>query len=613
MTKNSKTLLPQKEVLDAWNHGFEILREHNSIMGQALSQMMQGQVGPQMLSPASFGDALLKTSQSLLEHPEKLLEAQQNLLTQVFELWEDTFQKAKDAATEIQSSRDKRFKSDIWKTNPYFHFSKEYYLLTSQWVQDLVGEAEGLSPDDAQKARFALKQMTDALSPTNFPFSNPEVIQKTIETGGENLKQGYEHLMSDMMRGVGVSTTDINAFVLGKTIATTPGDVIFRNDYLELIHYKPLVREIYQAPILIIPPWINKFYIFDLSPSNSFVKWMLSQGLDVFIISWVNPGMDMAEKSFADYMIHGVLEAMKTIVKNRVSPDIHLMGYCIGGVLTLCLLGYLAKKKEPLHVVSATLLATIFDFSKIGDLRVFLDKTQIDAAEELMKSKGVLSGQNMNSITSLLRANEMIWSFFVKNYLMGQKPPAFDFLYWNSDATNLPATMHSFVLRSLFHDNLLMKPKSFSLGGVPIDLSLVKTPIFSLATQNDHISPWKSCYEITQVLEAPVTFVLGGSGHVAGVMNPPAQNKYEYWQNTTYSALPENWLKNAKTSQGSWWKTWDHWMENYKGEKVQLDKILKASYPQIEAAPGRYVAVSYRDVIEDQADESAPTRKQKSA
>ena len=613
MSKTIKTKDSQKDILEAWQQGFAFLQSQNAMMSQMLQKSAQEQMGPQLLSPAAFGDALMRTAQSLLSHPEKLLEAQQNLFTQVYGLWEETYEKVQDQEKEVTSTPDKRFRGEIWDKNPYFHFAKEYYLLNSKWLQELVDVAEDLDAQDAQKARFILKQLTDAASPTNFPFSNPEVIQKTIETGGENLKQGYENLVTDMMRGVGVSTTDFSAFTLGKNIASTPGEVIYRNEYLELIHYKPKSDSAYKAPILIIPPWINKFYIFDLSAKNSFVQWMLDQGLDVFIISWINPGPNMANHSFSDYMIDGVLEAMKAITAPRKSQDLHLMGYCVGGILTLCLLGYLAKVKAPVNVVSATLLATIFDFSKIGDLRVFLDDAQIQATEDLMKSKGVLAGQNMANTFSLLRANEMIWSFFVKNYLMGQKPPAFDFLYWNSDATNLPSEMHSFVLRSLFHDNLLMKKNAYELGGIPIDLSLIKTPIFSLATIDDHISPWKSCYAITQELKTPIKFVLGGSGHVAGVMNPPSQQKYSYWEWDSYADKAESWLKHAHEHAGSWWESWGKWVEGISGEKFPLDKIMKDSYPDLGPAPGKYVLVSYRDVIEESSDEPAPPRKQKLA
>jgi len=446
-------------------------------------------------------------------------------------------------------------------------------------------EIEGIDRPTNQKIRFYTKQMVDAIFPTNFPFTNPEVLEELIKTKGASLRKGFETLLQDIEEGQWMKMTDQKAFELGKTIASTKGNVIFRNELFELIHYAPLTEKQYEIPLLIIPPWINKYYIFDLSPQNSFIKWMLEQGHNVFIISWVNPESEHASKTFEDYLLEGAYRACDLISSLTKSLSLHTMGYCVGGNLLTALSAYLVKAPAPFSLESMTLLATIIDFTKIGDLRVFMDEDHLQFMEEALIKNGLLDANMMKSLFSLLRPNDLVWSLFIKNYLLGQIPPAFDFLYWNSDSIRLPARLHNFVTRKCFQKNLFMKPEGININGIPLDLSTIKTPTMILATEDDHISPWKSCYPAVDLFKGPLEFVLAGSGHVAGVINPPALNKYYFLTNSKAPSNPHEWLETAQRNEGSWWTKWNDWATVLSGEKI----IPKVHYPFLEEAPGRYV------------------------
>ena len=420
----------------------------------------------------------------------------------------------------------------------------------------------GWTPKTAQKVDFYSRQFVDAMSPSNFLLTNPEVLRKTAETGGENLLKGLNNLLSDLEQGKGrlrIKMTDMEAFKLGENIGVSPGKVVFQNDLMQLIQYTPSTEKVLKRPLLIAPPWINKFYILDLRPRNSFVRWAVSQGHTVFVISWVNPDEKLAEKGFEDYMKEGYLAALDAIEQATGEREVNAIGYCLGGTLLASTLAYMATKKDN-RIRSATFFVTMMDFAEAGELGVFIDEEQLKALEEKMNKRGYLEGSEMATTFNMLRANDLIWSFVVNNYLLGNDPFPFDLLYWNADSTRMPARMHSFYLRKMYQENLLAEPGGISLAGVPIDLRKIKTPAYFLSTREDHIAPWKSTYRGTQLLGGPKRFVLAASGHIAGVVNPPDGGKYSHWINTDLPADPEEWFKGATEIAGSWWPDWHRWV-----------------------------------------------------
>jgi len=417
-------------------------------------------------------------------------------------------------------------------------------------------------------------------------------LRETVATGGQNLVKGLNNLLEDLSRGGGdqvrMRMTDEAAFKLGVNIATTPGKVVFQNELIQLIQYFPADGPVYRRPLLIIPPWINKYYILDMREKNSFIKWAVGQGHTVFVISWVNPDEKLAHKGFDDYLSEGTLAALDAIEKATGEREVNAIGYCLGGTLLACTLGYLAAKKDP-RVVSGTLFASLVDFEEAGELEVFIDEKQVAALEKRMHKRGYLEGSEMATTFNMLRANDLIWSFVVNNYLLGRDPFPFDLLYWNSDSTRMPATMHSFYLRKMYIENRLVQPGGLTLAGVPIDLARVKTPLYFVSTLEDHIAPWRSTYRGAKHLPGPVRFVLGGSGHIAGIVNPPEANKYSYWTNPNLADDPEQWLKDASQHPGSWWTDWAGWVARHGGDKVPPRIPGKGKLKAIEDAPGAYV------------------------
>ncbi len=569
-----------KDAIESWGTFLETFQKQNEHMASTFFEGMQQRLP---FSPTLVGDVFIKTAHSLLSNPSHLLNAQEQLLEEIRELWQKML--SPENAPSVEVTTDKRFRHDSWQTMPYFLFMKEYYLITSRWLQNLVSQLEGLDPKTHHKIQFYMNQLAEALSPTNFPFSNPEVLEELVKTQGASLMKGFETLLEDMEVGQWMKMTDPSAFELGKTIASTKGNIVFRNDIFELIHYTPRTKKIYSIPLLIIPAWINKYYIFDLSSTNSFVKWMLEQGHDVFMISWVNPTSDLASKSFESYLLDGAYQACEQISRLTQSSAIHTMGYCVGGDLLTALSAYLAKTPSGFYLQTMTLLATIIDFTRIGDLKVFMDDEQLQCVEDSMTQKGFLEADRLKAMFSLLKPNDLMWSFFIKNYLLGQVPPAFDFLYWNSDSMRLPANLHRFILRKCFQENLLMKPGGLNIKGVSLDLRDITTPTLLLATQKDHISPWESCYPAVHLFKGPLKFILAGSGHVAGVINPPIPHKYCFYTNSDFPYRPEDWLKGAIKNEGSWWMNWNDWIAPLSGEKISPPP----AYPSLELAPGSYV------------------------
>ncbi len=550
------------------------------------------------LDPLNIGSAFLTMSARLMSDPAKLVEAQMSLWQNYVDLWRTTTERmlGGEADTVAAPARsDRRFRDPAWEENEVFNFIKQSYLLTSRWLQSTVSAVEGLDEKTAQKVDFYTRQFTDAMSPSNFLLTNPEVLRATLESGGENLVKGLKNLLDDLERGKGklqIRMTDTEAFKVGQNIAVTPGQVIYRNQLMEIIQYNPTTETADKAPLLIIPPWINKYYILDLRPDNSFIRWAVQQGHTVFVVSWVNPDANLAGKTFSDYMLEGPIAAMDAIQLATGERRINVIGYCIGGTLLACTLAYLKAKGDD-RVLSATFFTTLVDFSQAGELSVFIDEEQLTALEQKMAEKGYLEGREMATTFNMLRANDLIWSFVVNNYLLGKEPFPFDLLYWNSDSTRMPAAMHKFYLRKMYQENKLVEPGGVTLDGVPIDLTTIETPVYIVATREDHIAPWKSAYLASQIYSGSVRFVLAASGHIAGVVNHPAAAKYSHWTNNRRPKNPDAWLKGAEEHAGSWWPNWDAWAKAQAG-----NEMIPARHPgdgklsPIEPAPGAYVLVT---------------------
>lgn len=570
------------DLITVWEDFFKTCQEHHThMMGSFLGGMEQHI--PLPLSSTALGDVFSKANQTFIEDPSRFLKAQGELVDDLNSLWQKLLSVDSSHAPDLPL--DKRFRHQAWETVPYFLFIKEYYLITSRWLEKTVSQIEGLDSVTAKKVQFYTKQMVDAVSPTNSPFINPEVLEEFIKTKGQSLKKGLEALLQDMEAGQWMKMTDPSAFQIGKTLASTKGEVVYRNHLFELIHYAPLTDQQYATPILIIPPWINKYYIFDLSDSNSFVKWMVEQGHNVFILSWVNPGSELASMTFEDYLLDGAYRACDVVSSLTKSSQLHTMGYCIGGNLLAALNAYLAKAPAPFSLKTMTLLATVVDFEKMGDLKVFMDEEHLACAEKMMAQNGFLNGELLKSLFSLLRPNDLVWSFFIKNYFLGQVPPAFDFLYWNSDSTRLPESLHGFVLRKFFQKNLFMQPNEISIKGVHLDIRDVTTPTLLLSTIEDHIAPWESTYPAVHLFQGPVKFILAGSGHVVGVINPPSKNKYGFFTNNYFPHNAHEWFESSTENEGSWWTAWHDWVVSFGEDKIS--PIM--TYPFIEPAPGSYV------------------------
>jgi polyhydroxyalkanoate synthase len=523
---------------------------------------------------------IFKTTQKfwseVLSNPQKWTEIQANY-------WQEAIKFFENSST--VSQQDKRFQHEVWDKNPFFQSLKQWYLFNADQLKKIAASQEINDKKTARKMRFMIEQWINAASPANFVLTNPEVLQETLETGGENLKRGWENFLGDISRSkkhFSISMTDLEAFKVGKNLAVTPGKVIYQNEMMQLIQYSPATEKVYAVPMLIVPPWINKYYILDLQAHNSFVKWIVEQGYTVFMISWVNPGQAQAEKEFSDYMQSGILSALEAIGEKEVN----VLGFCIGGTLLACTLAYLASCKQK-RIKSATYLATLLDFTEPGDIEVFIDEQQISALEKEMEKTGYLDGGHMSMTFNLLRSNDLIWSYYVNHYLKGKPPVPFDILYWNSDATNMPYKMHSQYLRGMYLNNTLREHGGMVLCSTPIDLGKINIPAYCLAAQQDHIAPWQSVYTSMRLLQGPCRFVLGESGHIVGVVNPPPGKKYGYRVSDKLIDDPEQWLAASVRHQESWWNDWDRWLAQHSGGKINARQPKNA----IEEAPGSYVQV----------------------
>lgn len=530
-----------------------------------------------------------------LSDQKRTAELQMKLGKAYLDLWGSAMRRMSGEAAAPAAEpnpRDKRFADPEWRSNQFFDFVMQAYLLTTQWANDLVKNAEGLDAHTRKKAEFYVQQFTNALSPSNFVLTNPELLRTTLSSNGDNLARGMTMLAEDIQAGRGnlkIRQSAANLEV-GRDLALTPGKVIYQNDVMQLIQYEPSTETVLRTPLLIVPPWINKFYILDLNAQKSFIKWCVDQGVTVFVISWVNPDRNLGNKTFDDYMREGPLAAMDAIEKATGEMRVHTMGYCVGGTLLASTLAWLAEKRR-VRVTSATFLAAQVDFTHAGDLLVFVDENQISLLEQDMKQTGVLEGSKMAMAFNMLRSNDLIWSYVVSNYLKGKEPAAFDLLHWNSDATRMPAANHSFYLRNCYLENRLSSG-TMVLDNTKLDLSKVKVPIYNLATREDHIAPAESVLYGSQFFGGPVKYVLAGSGHIAGVVNPPALGKYQYWTNENIHGVTlAEWLKNAQEHQGSWWPDWRAWLETADAETVPARVPGEGPLKAIEDAPGSYVRV----------------------
>jgi polyhydroxyalkanoate synthase len=524
--------------------------------------------------------------------PSKLVAAQGELFRSYADLWDRSVRRFLGEKVEPvvePEPGDNRFKDPDWSNTQYFDFWKQAYLITSRWAETLTRNTEGIDDKTRKKALFYLNQMLAALSPSNFPLTNPEVVRTTLQTNAENLVQGMTHFVQDLEQSkdlLRISQTDLSAFEIGRNLAVTPGNVVFQDDLIQLIQYAPMTEQVYERPLLIVPPWINKFYILDLVPEKSFVKWAVEQGFTVFLVSWVNPDARLAQRTFEDYMREGILAAIDAVIRQTGSAKINALGYCVGGTLLATALAYMAAKGDD-RVASATFLAAQVDFSEAGDLLVFIDDTQLKALEEMMAEHGYLDGSRMAAVFNMLRPRDLIWPYVVNNYLLGKKPFPFDLLYWNADSTRLPAANHAFYLREFYHLNRLAKGE-MQLGGVKLDLSRVKIPIYELFTKEDHIAPAASVYRGSKLFGGTVRHAMAGSGHIAGVVNPPAKIKYQYWSGGRGASLAE-WMATAKETPGSWWPDWTSWLAERSGAKIPARNPSNGPLWAIEDAPGSYV------------------------
>ncbi len=559
------------------------------------AEKLKADDGYQVIDPRTVAANFQEFVRTAEADPTRLAEAQFRLWSDMGMLWQRTAARllfnTPSEPVISPSPQDKRFKSEQWSDNPSFDYIKQFYLLMSRFFEASVDSVKGVDPHTQRKQKFYTRQFLNAVAPTNFAATNPAVVDATAQSRGENLIKGLRNLVADLERGGGrlsLRMSDASAFRFGENIATSPGKVVFQNDLMQLIQYAPSTPTVHRRPLLIVPPWINKFYILDLKPKNSFIKWCTDQGHTVFVISWVNPGAELAHKGFGDYLQEGPLAALDAIGAATDEPDANVIGYCIGGTLMASALAYMTATNNR-RVASATFLTTLLDFADVGDISVFLDDAQLELADEHMERLGYLEGRHMSDAFNLLRENDLIWFFFVNNYLMGRDPSAFDLLYWNSDSTRMPATMHSFYLRNMYHRNVLKEPGGITLANVPIDLRTIETPVYFLSTREDHIAPWHSTYLGTQLVSGPVRFVLGASGHVAGVINPPSANKYGYWTNKFLPADAAAWLEGAKHHAGSWWTDWSAWVAGHGRGQVPAREPGSGRLAAIEDAPGSYV------------------------
>ncbi len=547
--------------------------------------------------PFHVGSALTEVLGRLSARPERLVRAQAELFQKYLELWQSAGRRAagETVAPIVEPQKgDKRFLDPDWSENPVFDAIKQSYLVTSNWLNALVSEVEDVEPMTKRRVEFFMKMLTDAFAPSNFLVSNPAALREAVASRGESLLKGMENFAEDLTRGGGqlsISQTDYDMFKIGENVATAPGKVVFQNEIIQLLQFTPSTPQVHEIPLVIFPPWINKFYILDLRPENSMIRWLTDQGITVFVASWVNPDQALAAKTFEDYMRQGIYEGTAAAMQQAGVDRVNTVGYCIGGTLLASTLAHMTAKGDE-RIQSATFFAAQQDFSEAGDLLLFTNEEWLKDLEQMMDAEGgVLRGQSMADTFNILRSNDLIWSFFVNNYLMGKEPKPFDLLFWNSDQTRMPKALHLFYLRKFYGENALARGE-LVMDGIKLDLSTVKTPVYVQSSKEDHIAPARSVYRGARLFGGPVTFTLSGSGHIAGVINAPVAKKYQHWTNPALPDSVESWMANAVETPGSWWPHWAAWLKERSGGLVPARDPANGPLKPLEDAPGSYVKVT---------------------
>ncbi len=605
---------PTQAELEAWNAQLQqIGEEYRALMGDLLERMVPSDAADSIYE--DMRESFRAGAEALMGNPPLLWQAQARLMQDQFELWQHGLRAMAGESVEplvAPDRKDRRFKDEAWTNDPYYLAIMQQYLLFSRMVEELIDDLEGLDPDQKRSLAFYARQLLNAMAPTNFVTTNPEVMRRTFETRGQNLVDGLARLREDLANsaeGLNVTMTDRSAFEVGENIAVTPGSVVYENELIQLIQYAPATEQVYKTPLLVIPPWINKYYILDLREDNSLVKWLVEQGHTVFLISWRNPGPEQRDLTWADYMQLGPIAAMGAIEQATGEKSVNLMSYCVGGTLAASTVAYLTSTRRGRKVKSVTYMTTLQDFRDPGEIGVFLNESVLQGIEAKMERDGYLDGRVMAYSFNLLRENDLFWSFYISNYLKGDMPAPFDLLYWNTDGTNLPAATHAWYLRHLYLENRLVEPGGIELDGVKIDLRKVSAPSYFISTRDDHIAKWNSSYYGALLPKGPVKFVLGGSGHIAGIVNPPHKNKYGYWTNDELPPTPEEWLEGAEQHEGSWWPHWQAWITE--NGYADPEKLVPARQPGegeldiLEPAPGRYVKTTIPEVLGERPAPSA--------
>ncbi|EHD1695565.1 TPA: class I poly(R)-hydroxyalkanoic acid synthase [Vibrio vulnificus] len=576
----SDYLVKLQETNQQWWQDFEVGKAAvNSPLNKAMQEV-------------NFEDTA-KFFEKAANQPQAILQLQTQWWEQQLQIWQNVALSGNTQSIIEADKGDKRFSNEAWQSEAMYSFIKQSYLLFSKTYMDTIDAIEGLDEKTKERISFFSRQAINALSPSNFIATNPELLKLTIEKNGENLLAGMELLREDVESSADIlkiRMTSNNAFRIGEDIATTAGDIVFQNDLFELIQYRPLTEQVNATPLLIVPPFINKYYILDLTAKNSMVRWLLEQGHSVFMMSWKNPGKAQANVEFGDYVTEGIVKAVTAIEEITGQEQINAAGYCIGGTVLACTVGYYAAKRMKKRIKSATFFTTLLDFSQPGEVGAYINDTIISAIELQNNAKGYMDGRSLSVTFSLLRENSLYWNYYVDNYLKGSSPVDFDLLYWNSDSTNVAAATHNFMLRELYLNNKLVQDKGVKIGGVWIDLDKVRIPSYFISTKEDHIALWQGTYRGALNMGGNKTFVLGESGHIAGIVNPPAKNKYGFWVNDNLDESADEWLSNAQHKEGSWWTHWDQWLAQFNpDEKVLPYRQGSEANPVIDIAPGQYV------------------------
>jgi len=567
------------------------------LMSDVVAKALEGDPVLPQADPFHSAPEFGEVWSQIISQPELVMQAQADLMKGYLDLWSNTTKRVvtgdEEAAIKPEVG-DKRWRSKDWNENPVFDAIKQSYLLNQHFLMGLVHGVDGVDEKTKRKVEFLTKQMTDALAPTNFALTNPDVLRETMQSRGENLTRGLKNLMADLEKGQGrlaLTQTDMEGFKVGQDLATTAGEVVFENDIIELIQYAPTTETVKKRPLLIAPPWINKFYILDLREKNSMIRWLTKQGFTVFLISWVNPGPELKDKTFEDYMHQGLLAAIDAVEEATGETSVNTVGYCVGGTLLASTLAYLEATGKPDRIASATFFAAQTDFELAGDLLIFIDDEWIKEIARLMDAQGgVLDGRTMADTFNLLRSNDLVWSFTINNYLLGRQPQAFDLLYWNADQTRMPKALHLWYLENMYRNNRLAKGE-LSFGDIPLDLGAVKAPIYMQASRDDHIAPYPSVYKGAKRFGGPVRYMMAGSGHIAGVINHPDANKYQHWTNDDLPETVDDWIAGAAEHPGSWWLDWREWLFERSGDDVPARAPGDGKLKAIRPAPGRNVLV----------------------